>query len=246
MTGMMLAEVVGAMFIATLIRTTFGFGEALVGVPLLALVIPIQVAAPVAVLASIVIAGFIVWRDWRHIHFRSAARLIFSTLLGIPLGLLLLKNASDPVVKIVLAILILSYSVYSLVFSSRRIFLKNDRLAWVFGFIAGIFGGSYGVNGPPLAIYGSLRGWSPDRFRATLQGYFLPASLMGICGYGFAGLLTKPVGTLFISSLPAIIAGIFFGRVASRKMHARQFEYYISFGLILVALILLFQSLGIF
>jgi hypothetical protein len=36
-------------FFATIIRSTFGFGEALIAVPLLALTIPIEIAAPVAV-----------------------------------------------------------------------------------------------------------------------------------------------------------------------------------------------------
>jgi hypothetical protein len=39
------------------------------------------------------------------------------------------------------------------------------------------------ASGPlPLVVYGSLRGWPPERFRATLQGYFLPASLLGLAG----------------------------------------------------------------
>jgi len=38
------------LFAATLVRAALGFGEALVAVPLLALIIPIQAAAPVAVL----------------------------------------------------------------------------------------------------------------------------------------------------------------------------------------------------
>ena len=38
------------MFIATLIRSAFGFGEALVAVPLLAFRMPLPVAAPLAVL----------------------------------------------------------------------------------------------------------------------------------------------------------------------------------------------------
>jgi hypothetical protein len=73
-----LLTVAGIMFIATIFRTVFGFGEALVAVPLLATVISIKIAAPVAVLASIVIAGFVVIRDWKHIHIRGAAWLIFA------------------------------------------------------------------------------------------------------------------------------------------------------------------------
>jgi uncharacterized membrane protein YfcA len=39
------AYVMLVVFVATLIRSTFGFGEALVAVPLLALTLPIELAA---------------------------------------------------------------------------------------------------------------------------------------------------------------------------------------------------------
>ena len=42
--------VLGVVFLATLVRSALGFGEALVAVPLLALAIPVEVAAPLAVL----------------------------------------------------------------------------------------------------------------------------------------------------------------------------------------------------
>ena len=78
-------------------------------VPLLALVIPVQVAAPVAVLASITIALIAVLQDWRHIHLRGAVWLVLSTLAGIPLGLLLLKSVPEAGVKAVLAGVILAF-----------------------------------------------------------------------------------------------------------------------------------------
>lgn len=58
-------QVLGVVFLATLIRSAFGFGEALVAVPLLALCIPLKVAAPLAVLVSITIAATVVAQDWR-------------------------------------------------------------------------------------------------------------------------------------------------------------------------------------
>jgi uncharacterized protein len=63
--------VVAVIFVATLIRSTLGFGEALVAVPLLAMRVPIRVAAPLAVLVSVIVAGVIVVQDWRHVHVRS-------------------------------------------------------------------------------------------------------------------------------------------------------------------------------
>jgi hypothetical protein len=240
MTETKLAEVIAAMFLATVFRTTFGFGEALISVPVLALIIPVKVAAPIAVLASIIIAGFVVLRDWRHIHFRSAGWLILSTLFGLPLGLLLLKILPETAMKALLAVVLLMFSGYSLLYP-RRFSLKDDRFAWVFGLGAGICGGSYGMNGPPLAIYGSLRGWSSERFRATLQGYFLPASILGMCGYGFAGIWTNAVNRLFLWSLPAIVAGILVGRILSRRIGERRFGRLLHFGLIFIAALLLIQ-----
>ncbi|HEX6837641.1 MAG TPA: sulfite exporter TauE/SafE family protein [Polyangia bacterium] len=236
-----IVEVVAVVFFATIFRTTFGFGEALVAVPLLALVIPIQVAAPIAVLASIVIAGYIVARDWRHIHLQSAGWLVASTLFGLPVGLLALKTVPEAIMKLVLAAIILAFSGYSLV-RARRLSLADDRFAWLFGFCAGVFGGSYGMNGPPLAIYGSLRGWAPEKFRATLQGYFLPASVLGMCGYGAAGLWTVPMGRLFAWSLPAIALGIVAGRLLNRRLAAERFRRLLHGGLMLVAVVLVVQT----
>ena len=67
-------------FVATLIRSAFGFGEALVAVPLLAIRLPISVAAPLAVLVSITVAAVIIAQDWRNIHARSASWLVVATL----------------------------------------------------------------------------------------------------------------------------------------------------------------------
>src|SRR5699024_1895776 len=171
------------LFVATFIRSAFGFGEALIAVPLLALVMPVEVAVPVAVLASITVSVVAVAQDWRHIQLGSATRLFVATLLGVPLGLLLLKAAPESVVKILLGTVIILFSSYLLI-QRGGLRLRSDKSAPLFGFLAGVFGGAYGMNGPPLVAFGTLRGWSPQQFRATLQGYFLPASLVVMAGYG--------------------------------------------------------------
>ena len=190
-------------FIATLIRSAFGFGEALVAVPLLAFFIPLDVAAPLAVLVSITIAGIVVVQDWKKIHLRSAGWLVLSTLFGIPLGLLLLTSSHQRAVKAALGMIIMAFSIYSLI-GRTPLELKRDNRGWLFvcGFCAGVLGGAYGMNGPPLAVYGAMRRWSAQHFRATLQGYFLPASIIGMSGYWLAGLWT-PSRDALLSALTA-------------------------------------------
>jgi uncharacterized membrane protein YfcA len=234
-------QVLAVLFLATFIRSAFGFGEALVAVPLLAFLIPVKVAAPIAVLLSITIAAVIVAQDWREIHFRSAGWLILSTLFGLPLGLFMLTTVAEEMVKTILAVVIIVFSGYSLT-SRKQLELKDDRLAWIFGFGAGILGGAYGMNGPPLVIYGALRRWQPKHFRATLQGYFLPASLIGMCGYALLALWTPVVTRYYLMSLPLVLIAIFLGRLANRRMNSRVFLLYVHLGLIVTGIILLVSS----
>jgi uncharacterized membrane protein YfcA len=234
--------VVGVIFLATLIRSAFGFGEALVAVPLLALLMPVKEAVPLATLVSITVAGIVVVHDWHKIHVRSAGWLVLSTLFGLPLGLWLLTAVAEAVVKAILAVVILGFSTYCLV-SRSPYQLKDDSLAWAFGFGAGVLGGAYGMNGPPLVIYGSLRHWSPEHFRATLQGYFLPASVLGMCGYWRAGLWIAAVTRYYLWSLPLALAAIFLGRAINQRMKGRVFLRYIHIGLLVVGMVLLIQSL---
>ncbi len=238
--GTMLA-VVAVIFVATVIRSAFGFGEALIAVPLLALVMPVEVAAPLAVLVSITVAGVIVVQDWRKVHVRSAWWLVFSALFGIPLGLWLLIAVPEHVVKIILALVIVAFSAYCL--GRRTPFeLTNDRLAWLFGFASGILGGAYGMNGPPLVIYGSLRRWTPEYFRATLQGYFLPVSCLVMCGYWKVGYWKPTVTSYYLWSLPGALAATLLGRIINRRLRGPSFILYIHIGLIVVGGVLLLQT----
>lgn len=235
-------QVLAVLFFATFIRSALGFGEALVAVPLLALVMPVQVAAPLAVLVSITVAVVVVLQDWRSVHLRSAGWLILATLFGIPLGLLLLKTVPESIVKAILGVFIFVFALYSLLGCKQRE-LTDDRLAPFFGFTAGILGGAYGMNGPPLVVYGVLRRWTPIQFRATLQGYFLIASMVGMAGYALTGLWTRTVSRYFLLSLPLALIAIVIGRAVHRRLSSARFLMCVNVGLALIGLLLLKQAL---
>ncbi len=234
-------HVLAVLFFATFIRSALGFGEALIAVPLLALSMPVQTAAPLAVLVSITVAVVVVIQDWRQVHFRSAGWLVLSTLFGIPLGLLLLKTVPESVVKSILGAFIIAFALYSL--TGRKPELHNDRLAPLFGFTAGILGGAYGMNGPPLVVYGVLRRWQPAQFRATLQGYFLIASMVGMAGYAATGLWTRTVSHYFLLSLPLALIAIFLGHAIHRRLSSSRFLICVNVGLAVIGVLLLKQGL---
>jgi uncharacterized protein len=235
--------VLAVVFMATLMRSAFGFGEGLFAVPLLALRLPLGVAAPLAVLLSITIALIVVAQDYRKVHTRSMSWLMFATLFGIPLGLLLLTSSHQLLVKVVLAVLIIAFSLYSLI-GDKPPQLTSDSMPWLLGcgFAAGVLGGAYGMNGPPLAIYGAMRRWSAQQFRATLQGYFLPASVLGMAGYWLKGLWTPVVTRYFLWSLLPMVPAIVLGKWVNHRLHGDTFLKYVYFALLVIGAVLLLQA----
>ncbi|HEU5364107.1 MAG TPA: sulfite exporter TauE/SafE family protein [Hanamia sp.] len=231
-------------FIATLIRSTLGFGESLIAVPLLILFIPIEIAVPLSVLLSIFIAAVVVVQDHQQIHFSSTKWLIIFAVPGIPLGLFILIYGNEHFVKSTLGLLIILYSIYSLL-GKQKIVLKKDNYFWLFfcGFFSGVLGGAYGLNGPPLVVYGNMKTWDSKQFRATLQAYFLPASIIGMFGYWYKGLWIDTVTHYFLISLPVIIPAIFLGRYLNHRLKDNSFFNYVYIGLVLIGLILIIQSL---
>lgn len=236
-------QAVAIIFLATFIRSVFGFGEALVAVPLLAFIMPVDTAVPIATLVSITMAAVVVMQDWQHVHLRSAGRLFLASVAGIPVGLLLLTTVPEGVLKTVLAVVIITFSTYSLIRRNNTL-LENDRSEWLFGLFSGILGGAYSMNGPPLAVYGALRGWSPQHFRATLQGYFLPASVVVMVGYWSVGLWTPAVNYYYVASVPGVIIATLLGRVVNRHFRGPAFLRFVYVFLIIVGGILLQQVLA--
>jgi uncharacterized membrane protein YfcA len=123
--------------------------------------------------------------------------------------------------------------------------LRADNMPWLLGcgFCAGILGGAFGMNGPPLAIYGALRRWTAQRFRATLQSYFLPASTLGMLGFLVAGLWNRDVTRYFLLSLPGAILAILMGGFLNRRLRVDVFVRYVYVGLMLTGAALVAQAI---
>jgi uncharacterized membrane protein YfcA len=230
------------LFLSTLVRSTFGFGDAIVAMPLLSMVVGIHIATPLVALISLTISTIILIQNWHLIHFKSAKLLIFYTFIGIPIGLFMLKGQFDNVMKLILALVIILFSLYQL--AKPKLFqLVNDKWVSIFGVIAGILGGAYNTEGPIIVIYSTLRQWNPIQLRATLQGYFFPVALMVALAHGLGGLWTQPVLFYYAWSLPLVFIAIFLGGKLHRKIPERQFDKYIYICLIILGVLLFINTL---
>jgi hypothetical protein len=199
---------------------------------LLTIVVGIEAATPLIAFVATTIAVTILRSNWHQVDIRIAWRLIIGSLAGIPVGLFLLTNIPDSIVKSALGIVLILFGLYNL-FTPKLPELNDERYALIFGFVAGILGGAYNTNGPPAVIYGTIRRWPPVLFRATLQAYFFPTGFMILLGHGFAGLWTRNVVILYGYVLPVVFLAIWLGGTLNRHIATEQFSR-IVYGFLVV------------
>ena len=238
MTPSILVAVLAIIFVSTFARSALGFGDAVLGMPLLVLVIGLTVATPLMALVGLAIGATILVGSWRQVDIKAAWRLIVSALAGIPVGLFFLTRAPEAIAQRVLGVVIAAFGLYNLA-APRLPRLENERLAFLFGFVGGVLGGAYNTSGPSAAVYGALRRWPPQRFRATMQGYFLPTAIAILIGHAAAGLWTPDVLRLFAYSLPVILLTAYLGGKANRMLSAGRFNRVIYGALVLMGVQLL-------
>ena len=223
--------------IASTIRSAFGFGDALIAMPLLAFFLNMKTAVPVVAFIGFSISIIILFRHWRAAYIKGLWILILFCILGIPIGLLFLENSDDKLVKIILSVIIIFFSTINLI-KPNFLELKSNKFVWLFGLVSGILGGAYNTNGPPVIIYGKLKRWEPKNFRAILQTVFLPTNLFIIIGQGSAGFWTGDVLIYFLISIPVILVGTVLGGLINKKLSKEKFVKFVDILLIIIGLVL--------
>ena len=231
------------LFVSTFIHSTLGFGQALIAMPLLALVVELNTATPLVAFVLMTIAAVILLRNWRIVDLNAAWRLVLSSCFGIPVGLFLLKDVPEDLMQVFLGTVVILFSLYNLanrhlkIIDLRRVG-GGSMLAYLFGFVAGVLGAAYNTSGVVITVYATLRDWAPDRFRSTLQSYFVCTGLLILAGHGLAGLWTPEVLKFYVTAVPLILVAIFLGDKLHRFIPQGQFDGYVNVGLLVLGLLL--------
>lgn len=231
----MLTIIITALIIglASLVFATFGFGDALVAMPFLTLLLGVKIAAPLMTLNGITLSFIILVRSWRHIVWRDAAHLLIAALPGVALGIYGLKHSNETIMQAVLGCVIIGVATFNLL-RPQQMHLQNRLWAYPFGLAGGILGGAYNISGPAVVIYGTLRGWTSARFVSTLQGFFLPINIATLLGHYYAKTLNVQVGQYYLYCLPGLLLALIVGTYWRKHFDAAQYRQYI-FGMLLLS-----------
>lgn len=237
----LILAVVIVVFLGALTRTTFGFGDAVVGMPLLTL-LPVDLRTSVSLmgLVGLSVALLAVTTGWRHINRPALIPLVLAALAGIPVGLALVTLVPAVTVIGTLGVALVGYGTYSLARPDFR--LRRKGWGLLFGFASGVLGSAYNFNGVPVAVYGSLRGWDPANFRSTMQAYFMLSGALIVAGQGISGMWSGEVFALYLFCLPAMILAVILGTRLHRSMPMAKFQRYVFLLITALGVVLFVKS----
>lgn len=212
MTLMLWSVVAGsaAIFASGILRGFTGFGVALAGVPLLALVAEPRLVVPTVMFLQIASGIQNLIQDRRHIEWPLLFWLLPGTVLGILPGLWLLVWLSADAARLAIGMLIVA-TVLLLArgFSLDRLPGPPSLLA--IGGVAGVLNGFAAIAGPPvIALLFAVRR-PPEIIRATLAGFFLLTGVIGLTMALGKGIIVPAELWFAVALCPALFAGLALG-----------------------------------
>lgn len=224
----------GIFLVAAYAQAVTGFGAALVAMPLLLLYTDPVTAVFASTLAGVVIAGTGAWTGRRDVSRGLLIRLSGWSLLGIPVGLVLIHVVPDRGLQLIVVATVLVAVVAELVGERLR---PTGVGIDACGIGSGAMLVATGINGPPLVA--ALRGLEPRRYRATLQGTFFVQDVSVILALTLVGNASFTGLSLAAAGLITIPLGWWLGSRTFTSLSAVQLRWTIVVGLTAAAVAVL-------
>ncbi len=200
-----LAVAVVMLFAGSTVLSTVGFGIGMTTTPVLLLLLEPQTVVVVVNTVSLVLFVLIIRQTRGHVSARETTPLAVAGLLGVPVGVFILSEASPSALRISITALIILLTL-AVVLNLRGPIPRPNLIGPVVAFVVAVLLTSLGIGGPLMALFLLTRGLTPQAVRGSLALYFLAVEAAGVVGYGVAGLFTtERIALILIAAVPAMM-----------------------------------------
>jgi uncharacterized protein len=229
------------MAFASLVMGLAGFGNALVAMAFLPYFMPPATAIAVLTIYTVVFTMAIFVPVRRHLSPRGVTRLLVGTVLGTPLGVWILVASSPSTVNRIIGAFLVAVVVVEWAggYPER---LTGRGWGLGAGFLAGFTGGAVGMPGPPVVVYSTTQGRSPQTIKANLQVFFFVNQAVILAGLWRAGLLTHDVWRLTASFVLPAAAGTALGILLFKHVDHVSFRRVVFAVLLVSGVVLLVRG----
>jgi uncharacterized protein len=201
--------------------TSFGF--ALIAMPFLSQIIPLNQAVPIVVFLSLCTNLLVIANCYRFIKIKRIWIMVVSSLIAAPFGAWLLVYVDADILKLVTGLIIIAFALALLFGKSFPI--RDERLAFIpVGLLSGLLNGSISMSGPPVALFLSNQNTDKGTFRANITFYAIILNIITLFTFFLNHLITKEVAAYGVNLVPAMLVGVFLGIIATRKLDERVFK----------------------
>lgn len=231
----------------TTLQVATGVGLGLVAGPVLILSLQSETAILVAIVLNLLVSVSLLPQERGEICWPPLRLLLYGTLLGVPLGWLVLQRIDAASLKLFTGVVVLGAAA-QLILAQRRIAAgeaRESRLRTLIG------GGFSGFMSGCLAIPGPVAMWtllqqnaSPALVRATLRALF-------VFSYGAAFAVHVGLGGGALASwitvaalLPALLVGVLLGGLVKRRVKEASLNLALRALLLAMGLSLLWKGIS--
>jgi uncharacterized protein len=222
-------------FVIAVMKGAFGGGFAIIGIPLLSLVLdPILAGAVLAPL--FVVMDLYALRYWRPSTWsRPDARvLVPAFVVGIGIGYLTMTHLDRRLITIVMALTTLGFALHWLIGGGQLV--RRER-SWLKGTVCGIAGGITTMvahaGGPPLAMYLLPLGLDKALYAGTTSLTFTVGNIVKIGPWLWLAQPKADAWLLMALCLPFVPLGVTAGWAFHERLNQQQM-YRACYGLLIV------------
>lgn len=236
-----LAMIAGLIFLAALVRGLAGFGFPLVALSGLALFYPPAFVVPLIVILQ---AGFGVIdlaRIRRQADWPLLSRVVVGSLVGAPLGVVILLVVPEAYLRMIIGLLIMLASYVLL----RGFTLKTrpgTKAQLGTGVVCGFMHGAAAMSGPPAVFMLLASQTDPNRARATLFALYALVAWVAIISMRLAGAVDLRNLALGLALLPLMFAGFEAGKALYARLQPQMFRPIATLVLMATGFVLLLKS----
>lgn len=220
-----------------------GFAFGLVSLAFWAWFVTPQLAGPMVVFGSLIGQMLSIRTVRRGFDLARVLPFLLGGILGVPLGVVVLRYLDPLVFKAAVGTLLSLYCPAMLFSGELPRIAAGGRFAdAAVGFLGGVMGGVGGLSGPVPTLWCALRGWDNDSQRAVFQSFNLAVQALTFVIYTASGVLTVEAWHMFLLITPAMLVPTLIGARLYRRFSAAAFRRLLLLLLSLSGLVLLAVS----
>ncbi|MBM2824909.1 MAG: hypothetical protein HW402_573 [Dehalococcoidales bacterium] len=233
-----LIVLIGIVLFAGFIRGVSGFGYSLMATPLMTFIIDAKIVVVMNVMLSVVGNVLALTQTRRHIDWKRAIFLALGGIAGVPLGAFLLVKLDQTTIKLIIAVLVIPFSLLLLVGRLHK--LNHDTLGCILaGFVGGAVGTTTSFSGPPVVLFLLNQGLLREQFVGTIAVFFLVQNMASIAAFSSLKMITPSLLVQVAILVIPLALGSYLGIKTLPKIKASVFRRIVPIVVSATALIII-------